>query len=616
MLVAPINQEYEFMMPDQPYFPEKPANEAERLRALRSLRILDTDHDAVLDSLAYFATQLFDVPTALVSLVDSERQWFKAKHGMSESQYPRNWSFCAHMVAKDLSVMVIEDAEQHPILAGNPLVQEFKAVRFYAGCAIRSKEGYVLGSFCLLDTKPRTFSETELTRLKQLAGTVEAMIHNSQENRQLNENLIRQAFYDPLTGLPTRTLLRERIQGYHSFANASTRDVTLAIINPRRFKALNQSLGREKGDELLREIASRLCHVAPVTGMVARLHEDRFALLATSPGGSGSLGFLDRLKKTLATPFGVGDVERDLDFSIGIAEEPLKQIDDPDSLIEKAQLALEQTEQQPGTSVAALSPQQHRELTADLSLESRLRQAIENQELELHYQPIFDMSDQAIVGVEALVRWYSDGAWIPPGQFIPLAEKVGLIQVIGEWILRTACAQFKSAIGDNSDRYLSVNISAHELYADDFVARVEAALTQSGLAPGQLYLELTEHSLIRDVPFAVEQMQKLVARGVHFAIDDFGTGFASLRYLQLLPVDTLKIDRCFVESLPHGRTDIAIVRAIIAMANNLELKITCEGIETAEQMRCLQQEGATVGQGWYFAKAMPIEQFRGRIALR
>ncbi|HDZ38368.1 MAG TPA: GGDEF domain-containing protein [Marinobacter sp.] len=374
------------------------------------------------------------------------------------------------------------------------------------------------------------------------------------------------------------------------------------------YRVLNQSLGWEKANALLRAIVSRLQEVVPANVMVAYLHEEHFALLAASPAGANS-ALPNRMSKALAVPFLLEGTERRLDFSIGIVEESLHQVDSPDNLIEKAKLALYRVEPAAGTAIASLSSQHQSQLAAEFSLEHRLRLAVENRELEVHYQPIVRMTDLKIVGMEALARWQSDGTWISPGQFIPLAEEVGVIQDLSKWILRTACIEFQSAIGNDRECYLLVNVGANELYADTFVSRVECALAESGLSPRQLCLEVTEHSLTRDIPLAVEQMQRLVKLGVRFAIDDIRTGFASLRYLQLLPVDTMKIDRCFVEGLPQNKTDVAITRATIAMAKNLRLQIVCEGIETCAQMQFLQEEGATIAQGWYFAKAMPIEQF-------
>ncbi|MGO1500473.1 MAG: sensor domain-containing phosphodiesterase [Marinobacter sp.] len=600
----------------QSYAAAIPAAEPERLRAMRSLNILDTQRDALLDSVTDFARQLFDVPTVLVSLVDADRQWFKSKCGLAASEHPREWSFCAHLVANDLSLMIVEDASKDPVLAQNPLVTGDENLRFYAGCAIRSVDGYILGSFCLIDTNPGSLSTDQIAQLEHLAGIVEAMIQNYGENRRTNENLIQQAFYDPITGLPTRTLLCERIRAYQALGDGSVTHLTVAIVNPRRIRAFNQSLGREQGDQLLREIAARVQSVTPKHGLLVRLHEDRFAILVPTHTAAGLCDLSDYLQEALALPFMHDDTARQLDFSIGIVEEPLEAITSPDNLIERAQLALDQAKPQPGTLIISFSPETQRQLVDDFSLENRLRTAIENRELELRYQPIVRMADQKIVGMEALARWYSDGQWISPGQFIPVAEESGLIQTVSEWILRTACEQFQAALGNDAECYLSVNIGACELYAADFVPRVELALAESGLPADRLCLEVTEHSLIHDMPLAVQQMQRLVDQGVHFAIDDFGTGFASLRYVQLLPVDTLKIDRCFVNGLPRDETDAAITRATIALADSLGLKVISEGIETAEQARFLIKEGIVNGQGWYYSKAEPIEWVRDQIVSR
>ena len=588
-----------------------PGNEKERLEALHALEILDTQRDQLLDGLAGFASRLFDMPTVLVSLVDADRQWFKAACGMTDSEHPREWSFCSLMVGDDLPMMMIEDTLEDPRVCNNPLVTADNPVRFYAGSAIRSAEGYMLGSFCLLDSRPRALTGTQLEQLQQLAGIVQQAVQQYGHNRDLQTDLIQRAFYDPVTGLPTRALLCERLRGIQALpADRNSDDVTLAIINPSRFRVLNQMIGREAGDSLLREIGKQLAAFVGDQGIVARLHEDRFALLVSS-GIAREPGWLEALQEALARPFRSGGVERRLDFSIGIAEGKPDELSSPEDLIEQAQLALRQSRPHSGTSISTLSSAERDSLTRTAYLEEQMRAAIDQEQLFLVYQPIVDMTDGSLGGVEVLVRWRLEGSLIPPAEFIPIAEESGAISAISRWILESACIEFQRQYGNQPGVYLSVNIGAQELYDHDFVTRVETALQRSGLASSRLRLEVTEHSVIHDMAQALHQMHKLVAMGVHFSLDDFGTGFASLRYLQLMPVDTLKIDRCFIDGLPDCSTDTSIVRATIAMARSLGLNIVAEGVENQMQASFLLAENVKFGQGFFYARPDRLEVAAG-----
>jgi diguanylate cyclase (GGDEF)-like protein len=438
-----------------------PINESARLEALHAFNILDTQRDDLLDGLTRFTAGLFNVTTALVSLVDKDRQWFKSSCGIADTEHPRKWSFCSQLVAEDLSLMIVEDTFQDKRTFNNPLVTgEASDIRFYAGAVIRSKDGYPLGTLCLVDNSPRALSATEVAQLKQLAGIVELAVQQYGQNRSLQGDLVSKAFYDPVTNLPTRTLLCERLHGLKSASRAFDKSrVTLAIINPSRFRVFNQISGRKAGDELLRAVASRLTgFVGDHQGLVARLHDDRFAVLINSEVLEASC-WLRTLETALLEPFTIGDKPRRIDFSIGVAEEELAWLSSPEDLIELADIALRQNHHQPGMSTNTLTPEQRKNLARADVLENRLATAIANEELFLVYQPIVDLGNESIRGFEALVRWNLDGTLVSPGEFIPIAEDKGLIRVISHWILHTACADSRS-ITAQSQAFICQSISA------------------------------------------------------------------------------------------------------------------------------------------------------------
>ena len=434
-------------MPDQPlpdgWIPaDIPPDERARLAALHELGILDTPNEGYFDRLTALACKLFDMPMAVISLVDSDRQWFKAACGINETGHSRDWSFCAHMVADRTPLMVVEDALQDDRFFRNPLVIRPNGIRFYAGCLLRSKGGYALGSFCILDQVPRQLSEREKLQFQALGEVVEAEIQAYGNARQQQSDLAQALLYDSLTGLPNKRLLCERLDAYADLAAGEVVPFRLAVVNPLRFRAINQTLGRDAADELLRQLALRLDRAVPEGSTLARLNDDRFAILM--PGTLDDDGGLDAITEALQAPFILGNAERRLDFSVGIAaygsDRP-----SPEALIDRAQLALRSLETHTGTAIAAFSDDQEKQIARHFAIENRLREAIGTDAFRMVYQPIVRLQDGAMVGVEALVRWGEGDTAISPAEFIPVAEETGLIHPLSQWILATACTEFASS---------------------------------------------------------------------------------------------------------------------------------------------------------------------------
>ncbi|PHV31391.1 hypothetical protein CSQ94_21710 [Janthinobacterium sp. BJB312] len=420
-----------------------------------------------------------------------------------------------------------------------------------------------------------------------------------------------QSRHDILTGLANRLLLRERLEQAMAVARRSTLPLWVVFIDLDRFKFVNDTLGHDAGDTLLKLIADRLRAATREVDTVARLGGDEFVLLLPQHTNSepGQL-ILQRVLDTVAQPLQVGGHEFFLTCSMGVATYP----DDGDSaetLIKHADIAMYRAKEQGRNHWQSYAPAMNASMLARLSLESELRHALERGQFHLVYQPQVELDSGRIVGMEALLRWQHPtlGA-IAPGDFIHLAEEMGLIVPIGAWVLQTACAQAKvwQRQGLGGLR-LAVNLSARQFRQSGLLQSVREILAVTGLEARFLELELTESMMMQDVEQAISTMGKLKTLGLQLSIDDFGTGYSSLAHLRHFPIDVLKIDKSFVSDITHSNDDAAIVQAIIALAHSLRLKVIAEGVETAQQLAFLRQHGCDQMQGYLFSRPLAAAAF-------
>lgn len=582
-----------------------PDDEGERLAALLALRILGTEHTTEFDIFPGLASKLFSAPISAISLIDKDRQWFKASVGLDVTQTPRDVSFCAHAILHPSEILYVPDATKDPRFADNPLVVGEFGLRFYAGAPIIGPSGHPLGAICVIDREPRDINDETLDQLRQLAvGVGSALkLHGSiQELRKL-------AVTDPLTGLENRAGFNGHLLGALARCKQDPAlGVGLLFLDLDGFKAINDLFGHNAGDEALQEVARRLRQVTRACDTLSRFGGDEFCILIEAVQDAADLNLLaTRIHATLAEPFAVERQAVPLRTSIGIALCPVDATD-PDTLVRKADAALYVAKRAGRgiTRFALADTAAHMPpLAGRQGMQRMLRSALlppGHEPFTLAVQPIFQGQTGQLAGFEALVRWPdADGRVLAPAEFIPVAEATGLVVQLDRWVLDQACSL---AAGWPRHLQISSNLSAANFLAGDLVQDVRAALRRHHVAPDRLKLEITESVLLRNPARVQAIINALRGLGVQIILDDFGAGHASLAYLRDYAFDGLKIDRSFTAGLETNPQCQAFVRAIIEMARALGIKATVEGVETEGQLRMLRRSGVAYMQGYLLGKPM------------
>ena len=431
--------------------------------------------------------------------------------------------------------------------------------------------------------------------------------------KEAESQIAHQAFHDVLTDLPNRALLLNRLEQALARAVRAGDPIGLLFIDLDNFKVINDSLGHEAGDTLLKTIAMRLRGCTRPGDTVARLGGDEFVILLEEISAAGEAeAVAERAVEALRLPFRVE--ERDIfpSASIGLTLTFLGDCRSTTDLLHDADTAMYQAKLQGKGRYTMFDLSMNTRAQERLELETDMRQAITNEEFVVHYQPIVDMQSGRMTGVEALVRWeHPTRGMISPAKFIPIAEETGMVVPLGHWVLRSACLEarrWQNDFPEAHDFVVSVNLSIRQLLEKDIVAQIAAVLAETGLAAEHLKLEITESMMLQDTSATIETMTALRGLGVQLAVDDFGTGYSSMSYLTQLPLNTLKIDRSFINRIGVSKADEAIVRALIGLARTLKLSVTCEGIETQEQYTYLQELGCDTGQGFLMHKPLPAAE--------
>ena len=452
-----------------------------------------------------------------------------------------------------------------------------------------------------------TFSTVVLDGEQLVVG----FLRDITERRHAEERIRYMANHDVLTGLPNRLLLKDCLN--HAIAGAVRpgESVWVAFLDIDRFKLVNDSLGHTIGDALLKTVAARLLSVRRDTDTVARLGGDEFVLVLPQRSDvSAGLahGVVQRFFDAVAEPVALQNHKLMLSCSIGIAIFP-GDGHDADTLIEHADIAMYRAKERGRNGFCFYTASMNELALKRLRVEGELRSALELGQFVLHYQPQVELRSGRVVGVEALVRWqHPTRGLLAPAHFIDIAEETGLIVPLGDWVLRTACAQNRRwQRAGHPQMRIAVNLSARQFAQPHLTESIASALRESELDPGDLELEITESLVMADVERAIGTLRELKALGVQLSVDDFGTGYSSLAYLKRFPIDVLKIDRSFVRDMTNNADDAAIVATVIALAHNLGLTVTAEGVEEPEQLEYLKQHGCDTVQGYLFSKPVATE---------
>lgn len=578
---------------------ELPANEADRLKALYKLEILDTAPEPRFDRLTELAADVLNVPIALISLVDENRQWFKSSCGLAATETPREQAFCAHALLCD-ELLLVEDTLTDERFRHNPLVTGEPFVRFYAGAVLHSPEGLPLGTLCIIDNKPRVFSTREKRQLIAFAKLVQAEMNQDITDAQSRMQSQLSAHLDPMTGFFNYAEFCDRCEATFSQSDKSGRDALLFISLPQL-----DFIYRVHGLETYQSV------IGPVAQILVRTFQSektlygrqlREGLLVFIKGCQQPLEELagraqQALKRQLRLPSSVPDIA----IRIGAA----KVANNIDQTTHHCKAAASSMAQEKGVGYSIFSDE-------DLSAESRasdialrLLKAMEEDELSLHFQPKVSVNSRKLLGAEALLRWNDPQlGQVPPGEVVNAAITADLVTALDNWVLVAAIKQiaYWQSVGLELVP-ISINLGADSLAEPALPSRIQNLLTTYKVPAELLQIEVLETAILHDFDSILPIMEAVTQVGVQFALDDFGTEYSSLRYLQKLPISVVKIDRSFVIGLVANQEDAALAMGIISIAHDLGMKVIAEGVENREQyvvLRSFQCDGI---QGNLFSAA-------------
>jgi diguanylate cyclase (GGDEF)-like protein/PAS domain S-box-containing protein len=522
-----------------------------------------------------------------------------------------------NVIAEALTGWSQQEASGHPIedifrivdastreTAQNPImlaIRENKAVALPPNCVLIRRDG--------VEAAIEDSAAPIHDRRGAVTGAV-MVFHDASAARAMTLKLSYLAQHDGLTDLPNRVLMNDRLVEAIELSSRHQRKLAVLFVDLDRFKRVNDSLGHVVGDRLLQSVACRIFTCVRSSDTVSRQGGDEFVILLWEVRHAEDAALTaDKILQALREPHCIGEHLAHVTASIGVVTYP-DDGTDAETLLKNADFAMYHAKYCGRDNYQFFKPEMNARATVRQALECDLRQAIERRDLLLYYQPKIDLATREIVGVEALIRWpHPQRGFVPPAQFIAVAEECGLIVPIGRWVLHEACRQARAwqDAGLPAIR-IAINISAVELRAANFVSSVRNTLTATGLEARHLELELTETFLMQEANSTVAVLRELKDVGVHLALDDFGTGYSSLSYVQRFPIDTLKIDQSFVRDLATDAGAANIVRAVISMGNSLHMQVVAEGIETQQQLEFLQKHGCPVGQGYYFSQPVaPVE---------
>ncbi|QEL10470.1 EAL domain-containing protein [Kushneria phosphatilytica] len=596
-------------------------DEWQRIQALQELAILDTEPEERFDRLTQLAARVFNVPYSLVSLVDEHRLWFKSRYQIEALELCRErTSFCSEAL-KEEQLLVVEDTQAHELFSASPLVTGFPHVRFYAGAILRTASGYPLGTLCIMDTSPRSLTESERVILLDMAQMVESELRLtdriSQERAQAGlranrDSLLYCLNYQGMIHTLTYALQRPREPDTSSVAY-------LLSLEVHDWNLLNLRYNDSIEESLILQVHERLQSVfAADRASIGRVEPERLAVLFTVEDQSALATVLDELERVLSRPFVVG--QQEIEFVQRVIHFPLRTgLDESRKLLQMLHY-LDTRQSYPLTGLQILDASVWLDRVHHLrSIRSRLPNAIRNNELSLHFQPKLEISPHRLAGMEALLRWDDPALGrVSPLEILEVAGRTGLCRELDMWVIRNVIRQLAQWQQAGIDLVpVAINIMPELLSHPPFTDFLCRELQLAGLDGRWIELEILEHAIVNDFEAVFANIQVLAEFGVRFAIDDFGTGYSALSYLPHLPVDVLKIDRSFVHSMLDNEKAAALIGAIVSVGRHAGLSIVAEGVETYGQYVALKELGCHAVQGYLFAHPAPAETavqwLRGRL---
>jgi diguanylate cyclase (GGDEF)-like protein len=583
-----------------------PIRDEARLAALRDLDLIDSGPDETIDRFTRLAGELLQVPVSLVSLLDADHQFVISKQGLAsdwslDRQTPVSHTLCQFAVI-EREPLVIEDTRLHPLLGDTDAVRESKVIA-YASVPLILAGGSAVGTLCAIDEEPRAWTEEELRILEDLAAAIVSVL-------DLRAGIAQRGLHDRLTGLPNRDFLLACTDQMLAQGTAGE-SVVVMCVGLDHFSQINQAIGTDNADGVLRLVAERLGQAKGGDEILGRLRGDVFTLVAPGIRDEEEAHDLAEVMRDAlsASPVTIGRESLTVSATVGIALcAPGAQA--ADMMSEAANAMHEAKRHRDGVWISddAWSVQ----AATQVRLRDALRTALVREEIHAVFQPIYQLEGHEVCGFEALARWDSpELGQVSPADFIPLAELTGDIIPIGQWMLEEAAAQI-AVWRDQLDPKLgiTVNVSPLQLQQRGFADRVAAILQRHGLPGEALGIEITESGLMETAAIEQSNLMRLKEIGVYIVLDDFGTGYSALSYLRHFPIDTIKIDRSFVEAFGEDRASTSLVQAMLTMSRGMEMEVVAEGIETEEQAKLLRLLGCPYGQGYLFGRPARADDIR------
>jgi diguanylate cyclase (GGDEF)-like protein len=579
-------------------------------------RTLATDFpiQAILDHLVVTIVDMLPITGAGVTLISpgasprfiaasDESAW---RFEQLQTELSEGPCLAAFHTGESVSIADLHDDSAFPRFAARAVDEGLVAVFTFP----LRQEGGQLGALDLYRTTPGLLNSEAMSAAQTLADVAAAYLLNAQTRVELTESselALEIALHDPLTGLPNRTLLVQRLEHAVLRSQRSLKTVAILFADLDHFKVVNDTYGHQAGDALLIAVAERIGGLLRPGDTLARLAGDEFIILCDDLDDPSQAELLaNRIGSALAEPFPLAGVSLSVSASVGIAFAG-EGHDVPERVIRDADVAMYQAKRKGGARFGTVDVGEQRRSSRRVRMTDELRRAEERGELRTQYQPIVSFTSGRVVGFEALLRWaHPTEGPVEPSVVVPLAERSGLIVGIGAWVLDRACRDRRewTAGPDSTDLMMSVNVSIHQLVAPGFADTVARVLADTGTEPAALTLEVTESVLIEDSARIVDVLQQVKELGVQLALDDFGTGYSSLGYLKDLPIDVIKIDQTFIGDLEHGPVGRLIIESVVSLAHRLDLTVVAEGVESAEQWRDVSQLDCDWYQGYFFSRPM------------